>query len=248
MSSLFDFDGPPDAYAVMGNPITHSKSPAIHAEFAKQTGQRLVYTAIQVDEGGLAQAIGNFQSNNGKGLNITVPFKREAWELVEERSDRAQSAGAVNTIVFKTDGTLFGDNTDGVGLVRDLTQNQGIDIKGKRILILGAGGAVRGVLGPVLNEKPDSIVIANRTVDKALKLAYEFKSDIRLQGSGFTGLEGRQFDIVINGTAASRDNEVPPIPAPILADDRCCYDMIDGVEQPAFFTWYRSHGDKKPRQ
>ncbi|MGD8795328.1 MAG: shikimate dehydrogenase, partial [Thiohalophilus sp.] len=147
MSDLFDFSRRHDNYAVMGNPIAHSKSPRIHTLFAEQTGEPVHYEAIQVDPGGFAQAVGNFDASGGKGLNITVPFKQEAWELVNERSERAERAGAVNTIRFG-EGKLFGDNTDGIGLVNDLLNNQ-IVIRDKRILLMGAGGAARGVLAPL---------------------------------------------------------------------------------------------------
>lgn len=143
-----------DQYAVMGNPIAHSKSPKIHAQFAEQTGQELQYQTILVPEDGFDAAVKEFQQNGGKGLNITIPFKLAAWEYVTERSERAQLAGAVNTIIFRPDGSCYGDNTDGTGLARDLTQNHGIDLQEKDILVLGAGGAVRGVIGSLLEQKP----------------------------------------------------------------------------------------------
>lgn len=232
--SLLDFDAKPDAYGVMGNPIDHSKSPQIHTLFAAQTTQRMDYSAIHVDLGGFDQAVGNFQANGGKGLNVTVPFKQEAWQLVDQRSPRAQLAGAVNTIQIQKDGTMFGENTDGVGLVRDLVHNHGVTLKGKRLLVLGAGGAVRGVLQPLLVEQPARLVIANRTVDRAQELVQLFSEQGSMEASGFSALQGQAFDLVINGTSASLQGEVPPLPDGILAADAWCYDMMYGAEPTAF--------------
>lgn len=237
MSSLFDFDAEPDAYAVMGNPVSHSKSPQIHAAFARQTKQRLSYSAIQVDVGGFAQALGNFCASGGKGLNITVPFKEEAWALVDERSERATQAGAVNTVSFNGDGHSIGDNSDGVGLVRDLMQNHGIKLCATRILLLGAGGAVRGVLGPMIAQKPAEIVIANRTEEKAVALAAEFNRSGLLRGCGFQLIGEQPFDLIINGTAASLQGDIPPIPTSAVSDATCCYDMMYGNEPTVFMRW-----------
>ena len=245
MSSVFDFDAPPEQYAVMGNPITHSKSPRIHALFAQQTKQRLVYTAIQVDPGGFKQAVGNFQASSGKGLNVTVPFKREAWELVNELSLRARRAGAVNTIALRADGTLFGDNTDGVGLIRDLRDNSGAALSGKRVLILGAGGAVRGILAPLLEERPALLVIANRTADRAAGLALEFATLGPVAGCGFDMLPGRQFDLLINGTSASLTGDLPPLPDHLPAPGAFCYDLMYGTQPTAFMRWAQQQGAVK---
>ncbi len=242
MSSLFDFDAKPDAYAVMGNPISHSKSPLIHTAFAQQTQQRLEYSAIQVDAGGFEQAVGNFRASGGKGLNITVPFKQEAWKFVDERSERAVQAGAVNTISFNDDGSCTGDNTDGVGLVRDLIENHSIELAAKRILILGAGGAVRGVLGPVLAQQPSEIVIANRTEEKAIALANEFNRGDQLRGRGFPAIDDQPFDIIINGTAASLQGDLPPVPVTAISNNTCCYDMMYGKEPTVFMAWASKHG------
>ena len=247
MSDIFDFETRIDEYAVMGNPIAHSKSPLIHTAFATQTGQRIHYSAIQVDPGGFSQAVGNFFANGGKGLNVTVPFKQEAWQLADERSERAELAGAVNTL-FMRDGQLFGDNTDGVGLVRDLGHNLGINLGGKRILILGAGGAARGVIQPLLAQQPQLLFIANRTADKAHELAALFNtrsdSDVphNIIGSGFNDLEGQQFDVVINATSASLQGDVPPIPQGVFADDGWCYDMMYGAEPTIFLQWAQQCG------
>jgi shikimate dehydrogenase len=243
MSSLFDFDAPPDRYAVMGNPVGHSLSPAIHAEFARQTAQRLTYTAIQVDEGGFEQAAGNFRAAGGKGLNVTVPFKRVAWAWVDRRSSRAERAGAVNTIAFKEDGAACGDNTDGAGLVRDITLNMRAEISGRRVLIAGAGGAVRGVLEPILEQHPRELVIANRTVDNAIELAALFSNaTLEVTGCAFEALTGRKFDLVINGTAASLQGRDLPLPPSILAPDCLCYDMMYAAEPTPFLRWARGQG------
>lgn len=242
MSSLFDFDNAPDLYAVMGNPIAHSKSPMIHNAFAAQTGQRIEYRAIQVDEGGFSQAVGNFRANRGKGLNITVPFKQEAWALVNRRSPDAEKAGAVNTIVFNEDGTMYGENTDGIGLLRDITVNHGGRLKGQRILIMGAGGAVRGVLLPLLNEQPASLTIVNRTIDKANSLAEEFSNTCKVSGCGYSALQDQTFDIIINGTSASLQGDLPPLPDNLLAAHALCYDMMYGTEPTVFLRWAAQQG------
>ncbi len=240
--SLLDYEGQPDTYAVMGNPIAHSKSPTIHALFARQTGQRLIYEAIRVEEGHFAEAVNEFRREGGKGLNITVPFKQEAWALAGSRSDRAERAGAVNTLRFEADGTLFGENTDGVGLVRDLMDNLHQPIRDRRVLLLGAGGAVRGVLAPLLGEAPQALVIANRTVERALQLADDFADLGPVEGSGFEALAGRRFDLVINGTAASLRGELPPLPEGILAEGALCYDMMYAAEPTPFMHWAAAHG------
>lgn len=242
MSSLFDFDKEPDAYAVMGNPISHSKSPQIHAAFAKQTGQRIVYTAIQVDPGGFDQAVGNFFANNGKGLNVTVPFKQEAWELAEELGPEAKQAGAVNTLYQNEEGVLVGRNTDGIGLVRDLLHNHGATIESKRVLLVGAGGAARGVLQPLLDEKPVTLVIANRTPDRAHDLAEYFSELGDIHGAGFEDLADQQFDLIINASAASLQGEVPPLPDSTCADGCWVYDMMYSAEPTPFVTWGEQHG------
>ncbi|USE36695.1 shikimate dehydrogenase [Endozoicomonas sp. SCSIO W0465] len=235
--------GPVDNYAVMGNPIDHSKSPVIHTLFANQTGQSLRYTAILVDIDGLQKAIDAFFENGDLGLSITVPFKEEAWQLAEKRTSRAEKAGAVNTLWQDEHGQLRGDNTDGLGLVADLKENNGITIKGARVLILGAGGAVRGVLEPILSEQPVDVVIANRTRSKADTLVDLFP-DETLSASGFEDIEGR-FDLIINGTAASLQGEMPPIPGHVIDQKTCCYDMMYGAEETVFNRWCREQGAGK---
>ncbi|MDT8383426.1 MAG: shikimate dehydrogenase [Gammaproteobacteria bacterium] len=242
MSSLFDFDQPADAYAVMGNPISHSRSPQIHAAFAAQTGQRIRYTAIQVDPGGFAQAVGNFFANGGKGLNVTVPFKREAWELAGERGPEAEQAGAVNTLLLNADGVLVGRNTDGIGLVRDILHNHGGVIAGQRVLLIGAGGAARGVLQPLLAQRPARLVIANRTASRAHQLAADFRPLGEVSGAAFGELAGQAFDLIINATAASLQGEVPPLPDEICTATSWCYDMMYAAEPTPFVRWARQHG------
>ncbi len=231
-----------DRYAVMGNPIGHSKSPQIHRQFAEQTGQNISYEALLVELDGFIAAVDKFQNEAGKGLNITVPFKQEAWALVNDRSERAELAGAVNTIVFREDGSRYADTTDGIGLVRDITVNNQIELKGKCILVLGAGGAVRGVLQPLLEEDTQFVIIANRTADKAVGLAKQFNDFGDVFGCGFDVLPGQQFDVVINGTAASLEGKVPPLPDDLLAPNASCYDMMYSAEPTAFQRWANEHG------
>jgi shikimate dehydrogenase len=231
-----------DNYCVMGNPVAHSKSPQIHTAFAEQTLQSLLYQAILVDQGKFEEAIKEFQNQGGKGLNITVPFKGDAWHVAEQRSRMAERALAVNTISFDSEGKIIGDNTDGIGLIRDLTINHNISINGKNILILGAGGAVRGVLDPLFDEQPNRVVIANRAVSRAKQLADIFSDRGNMTACGFDELAGSSFDIVINGTSASLQGEVPPLPENLLKDNTCCYDMMYSETDTAFVTWAKVHG------
>lgn len=244
MSSLFDFDKPA-LYAVLGNPVAHSKSPRIHGLFAAQTGQRLQYTAIQVDVGGFEQAVSNFVAHGGKGLNVTVPFKRNAWALVDKRLPRAELAQAVNTIAVQSDGKLFGDNTDGAGLLADLLRNHGAVLSGKHILLLGAGGAASGVVGPLLEQGPARLFIANRSVDRALDLVEQFAHLGPVRGGGYADLAEQRFDLVINATAASLQGELPPLPEVLLRDGAWCYDMMYGAAPTPFLSWAREHGAAK---
>lgn len=231
-----------DRYAVMGNPIAHSKSPRIHTLFAKQTQQDLEYTAILVELDGFEDAVAGFQASGGKGLNITVPFKEAAWALAHTRSPRAERAGAVNTLMLDSSGRYFGDNTDGAGLVRDLVSNHGAVLHDRRMLLVGAGGAARGVLQPLLNEDPALLVIANRTPDKAVELARSYCELGRIEGCGLNELEGHSFDIIINATAASLAGEIPALPASIVTADSWCYDMMYGDQPTAFMHWSSAQG------
>jgi len=231
-----------DHYAVMGNPVAHSKSPRIHTLFAKQTGERLDYIAILVALTGFPQAVADFLAAGGKGLNITVPFKEQAWQLAATRSPRAELAGAVNTLVLNQDGKHYGDNTDGTGLVRDLHSNHGAELAGRRILLVGAGGAARGVLEPLLAQKPRLLVIANRTADKAVELARHFCALGHTEGCGLDDVAGQKFDIIINATAASLAGTVPALPDDVVSGASWCYDMMYGTEPTAFMEWATQRG------
>lgn len=231
-----------DCYAVMGNPIAHSLSPRIHHLFARQTGQSLSYDALLVEADGFAQAVAAFLIAGGKGLNVTVPFKQEAYEIADELSPRAQRAAAVNTLLIRDEGALFGDNTDGAGLVRDLTGNLKLTLGGKHILLLGAGGAARGVLAPLLEQKPSRLLIANRTAERAIQLADSFSDLAELEGCGFDALSGSSFDIVINATAAGLEGQVPDLPEGVIGPHSCCYDMMYGSEPTAFMCYTRQRG------
>lgn len=229
-----------DHYAVIGNPIHHSKSPLIHSEFAKQTQQDIDYIAKEIPLEGLQDGLKQLALDGFKGINVTVPFKEQVWQAIEDKSPQATLAGAVNTVTFRQDGSLYGDNTDGLGLCRDLTDNHHVDLTDSRILLLGAGGAARGVIQPLLAHKPNQLVIANRTISKATHLADLFAHLGATQGCGFDGLIG-QFDIIINATAASLQGEVPPLPNNILAEKGVCYDMMYSDTDTAFIAWAKQH-------
>ena len=235
-----------DKYAVFGNPIDHSKSPDIHRQFAEQTSQSLSYEKQLVDPQGFEAAADAFFAGGGKGLNITVPFKQDAYAYVARTTPRARRAGAVNTLSLEADGTILGDTTDGVGLVSDIKHNLGWQIRHKKVLILGAGGAVRGVLEPLLEEQPQHIIIANRTVDKALQLAKGFAEFGYLLGCGFDMLDEQQFDVIINGTSASLQGELPPLPECLINTDgsTVCYDMLYGAQPTPFMQWAAERGAK----
>ncbi|HNH63299.1 MAG TPA: shikimate dehydrogenase [Thauera aminoaromatica] len=219
-----------DRYAVVGNPIAHSKSPWIHAAFARQTGQALTYEALLAPLDDFAATVARFRAEGGRGLNVTVPFKLEAFALADRRTPRAEAAGAVNTLAFGTDGIL-GDNTDGAGLVRDLASHLGCPPRGRRILLLGAGGATRGALLPLLDTAPADLCIANRTAHKAVELAQAFAAHagtVRIEGCGFEALADQRFDLVINATSASLSGELPPLPPGLYAQGALAYDMMYG--------------------
>ncbi|MCW8905603.1 MAG: shikimate dehydrogenase, partial [Sedimenticola sp.] len=198
-----------DRYAVIGNPIEHSQSPRIHRAFAEQTVEDLNYTRLLGSPDHFEEEVRQFFANGGRGLNVTVPFKERAWAMVDERSPRAGSAGAVNTLIPLENGRLRGDNTDGAGLVRDLAVNHGYLLSGSRILLLGAGGASKGVLRPLLEGGPERLVVANRTAEKARRLADSLKAAGPVSGCGLDELEGERFDLIINGTAAGLKGELP---------------------------------------
>ncbi len=233
---------PIDHYAVFGHPIGHSQSPRIHALFAEQTGQAIRYTAEDVPALEFGEALAKFIEAGGKGLNCTVPLKELAWQAAQHRSARAERAKAVNTLAIAPDGQLFGDNTDGVGLLRDLTGNLGLTLAGRNLLLLGAGGAGRGILQPLMAEKPARLVIANRTVDKAVKLAREFADLGAIETLGFQDLAGECFDLILNATSASLSGELPPLPRGVLREGGACYDLAYGKCPTAFVRWGESVG------
>ena len=230
-----------DKYAVFGNPIKHSKSPLIHSAFAAQCGQAMQYRAVRVDKDGFTRAASNFFAEGGKGLNITLPFKEEAFQYAGRLSERATRAGAVNTLKLANDGVVEGDNTDGVGLVRDMVANLGWMVQGQRVLIIGAGGAVRGVLEPLLRERPREILIVNRTASRAEQLAAEFADLGSISGGGYELLDERQFDLVINASSAGLEGEAPDLPSSLLTERSCCYDMLYGAEPTPFMRWAAHH-------
>ncbi|MDF0751423.1 shikimate dehydrogenase [Marinobacter sp. 71-i] len=233
-----------DLYAVVGNPISHSKSPRIHSLFARQTGEQLEYTAIQAPENDFSATVTGFFERGGKGLNVTVPFKEQAWKIADRRTERAELAGASNTLYKDSKGLLTADNTDGKGLVTDLKVNHGIPLAGKRILMLGAGGAVRGVLGPILAEEPAVLVIANRTVAKAEGLVTLFEAvagQTHLNACGFEQ-PAEAFDIIINGTSASLQGDLPPVSANVIGADTVVYDMMYSLQTTTFNQWALDQG------
>ena len=235
-----------DCYAVMGNPIHQSKSPIIHQAFAQQEQQSIQYEAklIDIEEGAFEADVKRFFSEGGRGLSVTVPFKEIAWKMSEIRSPAAEKAGAVNTLSYNPQlGKLLGDNTDGLGLVRDLVRNQGVELEGKRVLILGAGGAVRGVLGPLIEHSPAIISLANRTASKAESLAALFSDLKKIHVSAYQDLPNSEpFDVIINGTSASLQGEIPPLDGSILAASSVCYDMMYGAKPTVFNQWASHQG------
>ncbi|MGH8121003.1 MAG: shikimate dehydrogenase [Gammaproteobacteria bacterium] len=230
-----------DNYGVMGNPVAHSKSPQIHAAFARQTGEPVAYQAIYVELDKFPAALDEFQRLGGKGLNITLPFKEAAWQSAQVLTTRVDRAHAVNTLWFGLAGKRHGDITDGIGLVRDLTVNHDVRLSGKDVLVLGAGGAVRGILDPLFDQEPARIVIANRTVSRAIELARLFLDRGELVACDYESLRGQRFHAVINGTSASLRGSVPPLPDDLLLPDACCYDMMYAESDTVFVTWARAH-------
>ncbi|WP_300453652.1 shikimate dehydrogenase [Accumulibacter sp.] len=230
-----------DRYCVFGNPVGHSKSPAIHAAFAAQCRQDIRYEAILVPRDGFAESVRDFAAAGGRGANVTLPFKEEAYGLTTRLSARAELAGAVNTMVFHH-ADVFGDNTDGAGLLFDLGVNLSCPIAGKRVLLLGAGGAARGVVGPLLDARPANLVIANRAAARAEDLAQRFAGATSPVGCGYTDLPGMCFDVVINATSASLGGELPPLPSGIFAPGSLAYDMMYGREATPFLAFAAQQG------
>jgi shikimate dehydrogenase len=235
-----------DRYGVIGNPVAHSQSPVIHAEFARQTGQDLVYERILAPLDGFAAAVDTFRSVGGLGLNVTLPFKLEAFTLARECGARARDAQAVNTLKFEG-ANVYGDNTDGVGLVRDIEANLGFPIAGRDVLVMGAGGAAQGALGELLDAKPARLVIANRTREKAERLAGRLRSGrglspALLSASGYSELTGQQFDLIVNSTSASLNDTVPDLPDSVFARDCMAYDMMYGKGMTPFLETALTRG------
>ena len=226
-----------DNYGVMGAPIAHSLSPQIHAAFAAQCGHELHYQAILVEHGQFKKTVMEFRMQGGKGLNITLPFKNEAWRIADHTSVHAQCAKAVNTIHFDDSNRIIGDNTDGIGWVRDVTQNHGLSIKGRRFLLLGAGGAICGLLKPLLDEQPANVMIVNRTLARARALANRFARQDNLSVSGFEAVPPiDEVDLIVNGTSASLQDALPPLPYTDLTDV-CCYDLAYAKTSTRFVKW-----------
>ncbi|MEM7378526.1 MAG: shikimate dehydrogenase [Pseudomonadota bacterium] len=229
-----------DRYAVFGNPIAHSRSPFIHQRFAEATAQDMVYTAETAPLDSFAFAAERFFADGGRGCNVTVPFKLDAAALASELTDAAERAGAVNTLIRSARG-LVGDNTDGIGLVRDLVTHCGVALHAARVLVLGAGGAVRGVLQPVLAERPAQVVIANRSADKAEKLAAAFADLGTIEACALDGIPMSNFDVVINGTSSGLSGDVPAI-VPRCVQGAVSYDMVYARAATPFQDWSRAHG------
>lgn len=235
-----------DRYAVIGNPIAHSKSPDIHALFAQQTAQDIAYTRLLAPLEGFREEVTKFFAKGGRGANVTVPFKLEAHDLAHEVSQRAKDARAANLLKCE-DGRIFADNTDGAGLLRDLTENIGAALAGKRLLLIGAGGAAQGVLVPLLETQPAILAIVNRTVEKAMRLAENLRRNplathTVISGRSFDDLQDQHFDVVINATSSSLSGEVPPLPEGLFESGALAYDMMYGASITPFLAFARNQG------
>lgn len=229
-----------DRYAVIGHPVAHSRSPQIHAQFAKQTGQALSYDAVEVEADVLPAALQELHAQNFRGLNVTLPHKVAVMALCEQLSERATLAGAVNTLV-RTDSGWQGDNTDGEGLLRDL-RRLGYAVKGQRVLIVGAGGAVRGILGPLLDEQPKELVVSNRNPWKPEALAEQFKAVGTIRPCTHLALKGDRYDLIVHATSAGHRGDFPKLPGQLLADGGACYDLSYGKAFEPFRTWAQAQG------
>jgi len=242
MSSQATPHGPsPDKYAVVGYPVAHSWSPFIHGLFAKQVGHSIAYSRLEVPPEALTDRVVEFFAADGQGLNVTLPHKQAACLIARERTPRAEMAGAVNTLALRSNG-VFGDNTDGAGLIADLARNLSFDLRGTRVLLLGAGGAARGVLGPLLEADPEYLEIANRNEQRATELAREFSTLGTVHGCGFDAITDSTFDLVLNATSASLQDTIPPIPPGVIGPTTLCYDMAYGKGDTAFTRWSKSAG------
>ena len=239
---------PPDRYALIGHPVDHSRSPLIHTLFARQTQQNLTYELIDAEPNDFETAVRGFAAAGGKGVNVTVPHKEAAFALVDETGDAARAAGAVNTISFSA-GRLRGDNTDGVGLIRDLVVNQRVTLAGRRVLVLGAGGAARSIVGPLLASGPTELVVANRTKARADDLVAQFHSGTRVGTVAFEELPKlAPFDLLLNATSAGLRGEAPPFPGSLVGKDSVCYDLVYSVKDTPFVAWARENGAARALQ
>ncbi len=237
-------DSTPDAYGVIGHPVRHSRSPFIHGLFARQTAQHMVYRLHDIVPDLFATYVGKFFAEGGLGLNVTVPHKPAAVQLADALTPRAQRAGAVNTLAMQA-GQILGDNTDGVGLIRDLCDNQMVVVANRRLLILGAGGATRGILEPLLQMEPEEIMIANRTVERAHGLAAAFTDLGKVRACGFSELPRRPYDAIINATSAGLFGEAPDLSSRIIDGGTVCYDLSYSKDTTPFLDWCQSQGAGK---
>jgi len=228
-------------YAVVGDPIAQSKSPQIHQMFARQTGEQIFYEAIKVESAEFEDFVTSFFAAGGSGLNVTLPHKQAAFDLAERSADRARLAGAANTL-FLQDDQLMADNTDGAGLLRDIESNLGLSVQDKSILLLGAGGASRGVLPVLLGAAPESVTLLNRTVAKAQAIAAELDAGSLLKVADYETFSATAFDFIINATSMSLHGQVPPLPLAVIGEQCCCYDMMYGDSETAFLRWARTLG------
>lgn len=237
-----------DQYGVVGHPVSHSLSPFIHGMFARETGQAMTYRLFDVRPADLEVHVRDFFAQGGRGLNITLPHKIAARELADDLTTRAAHAAAVNTLAWLDGGSILGDNTDGAGLVRDLRDNLGLALAGRRVLIMGAGGATRGVLAPLLGLEPAVVVIANRTPERAAALATAFSDLGVTQGVGFGDVGADPFDLVINATSASLSGDIPPLPPGAVDSSTVCYDLAYGKSATAFVAWAQERGCAQAQQ
>lgn len=232
-------------YAVIGYPVSHSKSPRIHRMFAAQTGEALEYSAIEVAPEELSNFVDDFFSQGGAGLNVTLPHKEAVFALAQSLTERAERAGAANTLFLDANGRLCGDNTDGVGLLRDLKNNHRLTLTKKNILLLGAGGAIRGIIAALATEDPASMTIANRTLARAVNLQQQFGELLPIEISDYAALQSRDFDFIINGTSLGVHGEVPPLKPDLIGPDCCCYDLMYADRETAFVSWAKAQGAKQ---
>lgn len=234
-----------DRYGVIGNPIAHSRSPDIHRLFAEQTGEHITYERILATRQDFTQVVRQFQDDGGKGLNVTLPFKHDACELVDQITELADHAGAVNTLLLQDDGTCIGANTDGIGLLRDLKKSLQLPLHARKILVLGAGGAARGIIEPLLGERPDILLIANRTKANARAIADTFQEAGPVWGCSLDEIPSRPFDLILHATSAGLQHRDLALPAGLVGSHTCCYDLMYGDTPSPFMQWGREQGAER---